>query len=124
MSEASIPIQAAASWFSEDVVALGLGLAVFVLALFSLLGADALGWLVKTSVWSDPPTALAPVSKAYASLGGSLIITYFVINGVLSGVAYLLGEGVKRFALAFTAVFALAYASWFIDAYAHFAPLK
>ena len=126
MSEATIPIQAAPPRFSEDIVALGLGLAVFVLALFSLLGADALGWLVKTSVWSDPSAALAPVSKAYASLGGlgSLLVAYLVLTVVLSGVAYLLGEDVKRFALAFTAVFALAYTSSFIGAYAHFAPLK
>lgn len=46
MSEATIPLQAAAPpRLSEDAVALGLGLAVFVLALLSLLGADALGWV-------------------------------------------------------------------------------
>ena len=44
---------------------------VFLLALGSLAGADALGWLVTTSVWTDPSTALAPVSKTYASLGGA-----------------------------------------------------
>jgi len=126
MSEATIPIQAAPPRFSEDVVALGLGLAVFVIALFSLLRADALGWVVKTSVWSDPSIALAPASEAYASLGGlgSLLVTYLVLTAVLSASAYLLGEDVKRFAAAFAAVFVLAYASWFIGAYAHFAPLK
>jgi hypothetical protein len=106
MSEATIPVQAAAPpRLSEDLVAVGLGLGVFLLALLSLLGADALGWLVTTSVWTDPSTALAPVSKAYASLGGggALLVTYLILTAVLSAGAYLLGDDVRRFALAFTA---------------------
>ena len=124
MSEATLPIQAAAPpRFSEDAVALGLGLGVFALALVSLLGTDALGWLVKTSVWADPSAALAPASKAYASLGalGSLLVTYIILTAVLSATAYLLGDDARRFALAFTAVFALAYASWFVGSWARLA---
>jgi hypothetical protein len=108
MSEATIPAQAAARpKLSEDLVAVGLGLGVFVLGLLSLSGADALGWLVTTSVWTDPSTALAPVSKAYASLGGAgaLLVTYVALTAVLSTSAYLLGDDVRRFALAFTGVF-------------------
>jgi uncharacterized membrane protein YadS len=124
MSEAAIPVQAAApSRLSEDLVAVGLGLAVFLLALLSLAGADALGWLVTTAVWTDPSTALTPVSKAYASLGGggALLITYLILTAVLSAGAYLLGDDVKRFAVAFTAVFAIAYWSWFVGSWAHLA---
>ena len=124
MSEATISLRAAAPpRLSEDVVALVLGLAVFVLALVSLLGPDALGWLVNTSIWADPLTALAPTSKAYASLGGlgALLATYVVLTAVLSLSAYLLGDDVRRFALAFTGVFALAYASWFVGNWAHLA---
>ena len=44
MSEATLPVQAAAPPRpSEDLVAVGLGLGVFLLALVSLAGADALG---------------------------------------------------------------------------------
>jgi hypothetical protein len=113
MSEATIPVQAAAPRLSEDLVAVGLGLGVFLIVLLSLLDADALGWLVTTSVWTDPSTSLAPVSKAYASLGGggALLVTYLVLTAVLSAGAYLLGDDVRRFALAFTAVFAIAYCS-------------
>ena len=116
-------LQATPPRLSEDLVAVGLGLAVFLLALVSLAGADALGWLVTTSVWTDPSTALAPVSKAYASLGGggALLLTYLVLTAVLSASAYLLGDDVRRFALAFTAVFAIAYASWFVGTWAHLA---
>lgn len=124
MSEATIPLQAAEPpRFSEDVVALVLGLAVFLLSLLSLTGANALGWLVTTKVWSDPGAALAPASKAYASLGGlgSLLVTYLVLAAVLSATAYLLGDKVRRFALAFTGVFAIAYASWFVGNSAHLA---
>jgi hypothetical protein len=64
MSDATVPLQAAAPpGLSEDLVAVGLGLGVFLLALVSLGAADALGWLVTTSVWTDPSTALAPASK-------------------------------------------------------------
>jgi uncharacterized membrane protein YadS len=124
MSEAILPLRAAAPpRFSEDLVAVGLGLVVFLLALGSLAGADALGWLVTTSVWTAPSTALAPVSTAYASLGGagSLLATYLVLTGVLSTAAYLLGDDVKRFAAAFTAVFVIAYASWFVGSWAYLA---
>jgi hypothetical protein len=124
MSEATIPAQAAARpKLSEDLVAVGLGLGVFMLGLLSLSGADALGWLVTTSVWTDPSTALAPVSKAYASLGGAgaLLVTYVALTAVLSASAYLLGDDVRRFALAFTGVFAIAYASWFVGSWAHIA---
>jgi uncharacterized membrane protein YadS len=124
MSEATLPLQAAAPpRFSEDLVAVGLGLVVFLLALGSLAGADALGWLVTTSVWTNPSLALAPVSKAYASLGGagSLLLTYLLLTAVLSGAAHLLGDDVKRFAAAFTGVFAIAYASWFVGSWAYLA---
>ena len=54
MSEATIPVQASAPpRLSEDLVVVSLGLAVFVLGLLSLSGADALGWLVTTSVWTQ-----------------------------------------------------------------------
>src|SRR3984893_18146558 len=124
MSEATLPLQAAAPpRFSEDLVAVGLGLVVFLLALGSLAGADALGWLVTASGWTDPPTALAPISKTYASLGGAgaLLVTDVVLTAVLSAGVYLLGDDVRRFALAFTAVFAIAYASWFVGSWAHLA---
>jgi hypothetical protein len=111
MSEATILVQAAPRP-GEDLVAVCLGLVVFLLALASLAGADALGRLATTSVWTDPATALAP----YASLGGAGALT-----AVLSARAYLLGEHVKRFAAAFTAVFAIAYASWFAGSWAYLA---
>ena len=71
-------MEASEKGLSEDWLSLIIGLLVFVLALGQVVDLDLLGWVVTTSVWTDLSTALAPVSKAYAGLGGvgSLIATY------------------------------------------------
>jgi uncharacterized membrane protein YadS len=108
---------------NEDWLSVAIGLLVFALAIAGLSGTDFLGWAVSTSVWSDFSTALNPVSKAYAFLGGTgaLLVTYLALLAVLSvGVSFLQAD-VKKFAIAFTAVFVLAYASWIVGSYAHLA---
>jgi uncharacterized membrane protein YadS len=110
-------------WITEDWLSLLIGLGIFVLALGGLAGVDVLGWVVSTSVWTDPGQALGTVSKAYAGLGGAgaLLVTYLALTLVLSASAAVLQLDVKRFAVTFTAVFALSYASWIIGSYAHVA---
>ncbi|MBO0751149.1 MAG: putative sulfate exporter family transporter [Bradyrhizobiaceae bacterium] len=110
-------------WVNEDWLSLWIGLAIFVLAVAGLTGQDLLGWVVNTSVWIDPGLALGTVSKAYASLGGAgaLVVTYVALVAVLTAGAAVLNLDVKRFAVAFTVVFALAYASWIAGSYAHVA---
>src|SRR5207244_7108794 len=95
----------------------------FVLSLGVLVGADLLGWVVTTSVWTDLAKALAPVSKAYAGIGGvgALIATYLVLLVVMTLGAAALRTDVKRFALGFTAVFWLSYACWIIGSWGNFA---
>ena len=64
MSETTLSVEAAQpARISEDWLAVVIGLGAFALALLSLAGLDALGWLATTSVWTDPATALAPASK-------------------------------------------------------------
>src|ERR1700760_137633 len=108
---------------NEDWLALVIGLLVFALALFSIGGNDLLGWAVNTSVYTDVTKALSPVAKAYAWLGGggALLATYAALLIVLSIGVSTLGADVKKFALAFTAVFAIAYASWIAGSYAYIA---
>ncbi len=108
---------------TEDWLSLVIGLGIFVLALGGLFGLDVLGWVVSTSVWTDPGSALGTVSKAYAGLGGAgaLLVTYLALLAVLSACAVALNLDVKRFAVTFTAVFGLAYASWIVGSYAHVA---
>ncbi|WP_020175828.1 putative sulfate exporter family transporter [Methyloferula stellata] len=108
---------------TEDWLAAGIGLFIVILAFIGLSGTDLLGWAVNTSVWTDPSAALAPASKAFASLGGipALLLTYISLLVVLGLGALITGASVARFAVTFTVLFFLAYASWFIGNYAHFA---
>ncbi|MEJ0078374.1 MAG: putative sulfate exporter family transporter [Alphaproteobacteria bacterium] len=108
---------------SEDWLSVVIGLFIFVLALAAIANVDLIGWVVTTSVWTDASKALGPVSKSYGSLGGvgALIATYLSLLVVLSGAAVALKSDVKKFALAFTAVFWIAYASWIVGSFANFA---
>ncbi|MCC6610004.1 MAG: putative sulfate exporter family transporter [Burkholderiales bacterium] len=108
---------------SEDWLSVWIGLLVFVLSLGVIVGADVLGWVVTTSVWTDLSKALAPASKAYAGLGGvgSLVVTYVVLLVVMTIGAAALKADLGRFALGFTAVFWLSYICWIIGSWANFA---
>jgi uncharacterized membrane protein YadS len=108
---------------SEDWLSVVIGLAIFVLALAGIANVDLIGWVVTTSVWTDPGQALGPASKAYGALGGigALLATYVALLIVLSAAAVALKSNAKKFALAFTAVFWIAYASWIVGSYANFA---
>jgi uncharacterized membrane protein YadS len=112
-----------AQGISEDWLSLWIGLLVFVLSLGVLVGADILGWSVTTSVWTNLSKALAPVSKAYAGIGGAgaLIATYLALLVVMTLGATALHADLKRFALGFTVVFWLSYACWIIGSWANFA---
>jgi len=108
---------------SEDWLSLIIGLSIFILALAGIANVDLLGWVVTTSVWNDAGKALGTVSKSYASLGGfgALVATYVALLVVLSAAAVALKSDIRKFALAFTAVFWIAYASWIIGNFANFA---
>jgi uncharacterized membrane protein YadS len=108
---------------NEDWLAVVIGVAVFALALFSLGGTDLLGWAVTTLVYTDITAALAPVAKGFGAVGGlgALLATYLALLVVLSAGVAALGADVKKFAAAFTVVFAIAYASWIVGSYAHIA---
>ena len=108
---------------NEDWLAVAIGLLVFALALISVNGPDMLGWAVTTSVYTDLSKALGPVAKAYSWLGGggALLATYVALLAVLSAGVSALGADVRKFALAFTAVFTIAYASWIAGSYAYIA---
>jgi uncharacterized membrane protein YadS len=114
---------AVTSPINEDWLAVVLGLAIFVLALAALVNVDLIGWVVTTSVWTNLGQALKATSKDFSSLSGlgSLVATYVALLVVLSAGAVALKANVRRFALSFTAVFWIAYASWVIGNYANFA---
>jgi uncharacterized membrane protein YadS len=116
-------MQATNQGLSEDWLSVWIGLLVFVLSFGLLAGTDVLGWVVTTSVWTELGKALAPATKAYASLGGvgSLIATFLAMLVVMTVGAMALKADVGKFALGFTAVFWLSYLAWIIGSWAHFA---
>lgn len=111
------------SWLNEDWLALGIGFLVFAAALIGLLGVDVIGWVVTTSVWIDPAKALGATSKLYAGIGGgaALLGTYAALLLVLTAAAAALKIDAKRFAVTFTVLFAIAYASWIFGSFAYVA---
>ncbi|MEJ0051193.1 MAG: putative sulfate exporter family transporter [Methylovirgula sp.] len=124
MTDTAIPhVERTAVNLSEDWISAILGTSIFVLALLGLSGVDLLGWAATAKIWLVPDTALAPIGKSYAALGGlpALVLTYVVLLAVLSGAAALLRANVGRFTLTFSAVFWLASIAWIIGSYAHFA---
>ncbi len=108
---------------SEDWLSVVIGLLVFGLALAVLGNFDLLGWAATTKVWTDPSKALVPFSRSYSGLGGlaALLATYIALLAVLTAAAAALKADVRRFALAFSATFWIAYGSWLIGSYAHLA---
>ena len=93
------------------------------LALGVLAGADLLGWVVTTAVWTDAGKALSPLSKTYSGLGGvgALVATYAALLAAMTVGAAALKADLKRFALGFTAVFWISYLCWIAGSYANFA---
>src|SRR3954470_1010375 len=108
---------------SEDWLSLIIGILIFALALAGLANVNLLGWVVTTSVWTNLGQALKTVSNSYGSLGGvgALVATYLALLVVLGAAALALKSDLKKFALAFTAVFWIAYASWIVGNFANFA---
>jgi hypothetical protein len=125
MSQTMLSVQPASPVrCNEDGVSVVIGLGIVALALLSLIDLDALGWIARTSVWANPAAAIAPVSGKYSFMGGlgALAITYCALRVVLCAGVYALGDEARPFASAFTAVFAIAFACWFVGSWAHFAP--
>src|SRR5690606_27859467 len=123
MSENALGEIASGRRIDEDWLAAWIGLLIVALALVNLAGVDLLGWAVTTAMWTDPRGALSPASEAFAGWGGlgALFATYLGLLAVMSAAARAMGLGLKRFAAAFTVVFAVSYAAWFVGNHAHFA---
>ncbi|MFZ5898357.1 MAG: putative sulfate exporter family transporter [Bacillota bacterium] len=109
----------------EDWWAVWLGGFIFLLGLGPIFGADLLGWVVKTNIWTDLSKALAPQSKEVAISGiASLFYTYLFLVIVTSIGAAAMGWNLKRYIGGFTIIFFLTYASWVAGHYAYIAATK
>ncbi|ALS61654.1 putative sulfate exporter family transporter [Pandoraea norimbergensis] len=124
MEQASTtPQVSAAKPVSEDWLAVIIGLIIVIAGLTGVSGADPIGWVVTTRVWTDPAAALAPAASGYARLGGftAFVLTWIVLSAVLSLGVAALQQDVRRFVVRFSVLFWLAYASWFLGSYAYLA---
>ena len=109
--------------FSEDWLSVCIGLLIFVLSFGILFGLDALGWAVKTSVWTDVTQSLGTTSQTYAAFPGlvALLLTYLFLLVVMSAGAVMLKANLRRFVTGFTAVFLLSYVCWIAGSWAYIA---
>jgi uncharacterized membrane protein YadS len=109
--------------WSEDWLALALGLGLFAVACLGSIGVEPFGWAVKTSVWLSPSKIITTASPKFAFLPGwvSLGLTYFVMVLGLGVGALLLGARFGRFLAAFTLVFFLSYACYVLGHFAYIA---
>ncbi len=57
---------------SEDWLALGLGLVIFVMSLLTFGGLDIFGWGIKTNEWTVLSKAMSPVSKNFVTIKGEI----------------------------------------------------
>jgi uncharacterized membrane protein YadS len=113
----------AAKRASEDWLSVWIGLLIFVLSLGVFVGTDILGWGITTAVWTDLGKALAPVSKAYAGLGGigSLVATYLFLLVIMTIGAAALKADIGKFVTGFTFVFWASYVCWIVGSWAYLA---
>jgi uncharacterized membrane protein YadS len=110
-----------AKW-SEDWLAVCMGLAIFVLSLGVLVGVDLLGWGVKTNVWLDLSNVLAPASKDYAWPGiVSLLATYLFLLVLTTCGAAALRLRIVSYVCGFSVIFWISYLCWILGSYAYIA---
>lgn len=111
------------SEFSEDWLAVCIGIFTFACSLGLLFGADVLGWAVTTSIWISPSKGLSAISKGYATASGILALaaTFLFLLVVLTLGVKLLHVDVIRFARGFTILFFLSYCCWFLGSWAYIA---
>lgn len=109
--------------FTEDWLAVCIGLFIFLVSLGMLWGKDVFGWAIATSVYTDLGKALGPASKGYAGLNPylSLILTFVFLAVILSIGVKALRAKVGKFIGSFTVVFVCSYAAWLIGSWAYIA---
>ena len=114
--------EAKAKW-SEDWLAVWLGLAIFALSLGVLVGVDLLGWGVKTNVWLSTSRILTPISKAYDWCPGpvSLLATYLFLLGLTLLGAAALRLNLAAYARGFTVIFGISSFCWVLGSFAYIA---
>jgi len=123
MTDAALTRSVLTSSLTEDWLAVWIGLPIFALALLGVAGPDLLGWAVTTSVWDGPCKGtrdrLESLRGDRRGRGAGRDLCRIIDRS--HGKRRALKGDTKRFAIAFSAVFWIAYASWIIGSYAQLA---
>jgi len=108
---------------TEDWLAVGVGLSIFLLALGLLAGVDLLGWATGPRTWVEVGKAVRPASPLYAEWGAAALLfaTYLFVLALMSVGAGLLRLNIVRFVLGFSVVYWLSYLSWVLGNWAFIA---
>ncbi len=114
---------------TEDWWSAWLGLLFFALGLLSIWGLDAVGWIAKPKTWEFSHLVqdfswsklIKTSSKQYHDMHPlvSLILTYFIIGGLMTAGAYFQKLDIKKFIKGFTAIFFLTWFAWIAGHEAH-----
>ncbi len=105
---------------TEDWWSVWIGLFVFVVSMFTMVGADLLGWAVKTNTWINLSQATTAFSKAYSGLPGivAVLLTYVFMLAITSVGAKVLGFDLGKFMVGFTILFWIGYGCWLLGNWA------
>ena len=104
-------------WFrSEDTWAVLTGLLVVALGL-----SNALGWVPKATEWVDVSASVGSATKGLVPGWLSVLLLFVSLLGFLTCGAWVMGHGVKRFAVGFTVLFAVGYGCWVLGHYGYLA---
>jgi len=108
---------------SEDWLALGLGLIVFLLSLGTFANLNLLGFGAKVGTWTDLSLAVTPASASFKWMPPWLaVVCTFGFLAALLGLAHRLGGGcLRRFGGAFAVAFAISFGCWLLGNHARIA---
>jgi uncharacterized membrane protein YadS len=108
---------------TEDWLSFWIGITVFLLSLGVFCKADLLGFGAKVGTWTDLAKAITPVAASFNWMPPWLTVgfTYLFMLAVVGAGQWLLGGSLRRFAAAFSLVFALSFACWVLGNHAHIA---
>ena len=122
-TEQDLALSPQAPLLSEDWLAVGTGLVIFLLALCLLAGVDLLGWATAPRTWVEIGKSVRQASPGYGDYGSFtlLLATYGFVLALLSLAAALLGVGIVRFVLGFSVIYWLSYLAWVLGNYAYIA---